>query len=356
MKVKIILVLLLSVISCNTNSNNLKKKENNNTVINKGIHVSTTIIQAKNFNTQLISNGVIETKAMAKLRFKIAERITKIYVKNGQRVSKGTILAKLDNSLLANQVQQAKVAFQTADVRLKREKVIFSIHKIPESEANPRIIKTVYANSGYNEAEIQLKNAQLRYNQTILKAPFSGVITNLTTKAGNHISNSDIFCTLLSQSKNQTQVVFSILEQELSFIKKGMPITLNTFSDKDKIFTGKVIEINPTVDENGLIQIKANLDKTDVVLLNGMHVKIIVNQPMKDVIVIPKEALVLRSNKEVVFTVKNGLAKWNYVEILHENSSSYAIKKGLKIGDTIIVTGNLNLAHDAVVKPNLITD
>lgn len=350
-KLKILFFFSVFIVSC---KNELKQEINSthNKVVSQGINVLTEVIQAEDFNTQLISNGIIENKAKADLRFKTGERIAKIYVKNGQYVKKGTVLAQLDNSLLANQIQQAKITLKNAEVSLTREKIIFEIYKKKESNVNQNILKTVYANSGYNEAKARLQNAQLTYNQTILKAPFSGTITNLTTKVGNHISNSDIFCTLLSQSKNQTQVVFAILEQEINFVEKGMVVTLNTFSDKDIIFTGKIVEINPMVDENGLIKIKATLDKTYANLLNGMHVKITINKPIKNVIVVPKKALVLRSNKEVVFTVKNGLAKWNYVEVLHENSANYAIKKGLKIGDTIIVSNNLNLAHDAKVNMN----
>ncbi|MDG2436788.1 MAG: hypothetical protein P8L89_06775, partial [Polaribacter sp.] len=55
-------------------------------------------------------------------------------------------------------------------------------------------------------------------------------------------------------------------------------------------------------------------------------------------------------------TVENGLAKWNYVELAGENNDSYAIKKGLKISDTLIVSGNLNLSHDAKVNATFVND
>ena len=156
---------------------------------------------------------------------------------------------------------------------------------------------------------------------------------------------------LILVSHQQLEVVFSVLENELSFVKKNQAVTITSFVDKSKNYMGVVSEINPMVDENGLIQVKAKVNIPDNTLFDGMNVKVIINQPIHDVIVIPKEALVLRSNKEVVFTVKEGLAKWNYVEVLDENSSSYALKKGLKLGDTIIVSGNMNLSHDARVAP-----
>ena len=159
-----------------------------------------------------------------------------------------------------------------------------------------------------------------------------------------------MFCTVIAQQK--LEVVFSVLENELSFIKKNQAVLISSFVDESKSYKGAITEINPIVDKNGLIQIKAKVNIPDNTLFDGMHVKVIINQPIKDVIVIPKEALVLRSNKEVVFTVEDGLAKWNYVEVQDENSTSYAIKKGLKLGDTIVVSGNMNLAHDSKVKTN----
>lgn len=66
--------------------------------------------------------------------------------------------------------------------------------------------------------------------------------------------------------------------------------------------------------------------------------------------VIPKSALVLRSGKQVVFTLKNDMAIWNYVQTQLENSDSYTlVGEEIKEGDLVIATGNVNLAHEAPV-------
>lgn len=348
-----IIVLFMLFLSCK-NEKEVRENESHTQTKPAKINVNTTIITPQTFNKQIISNGVVETANKADLHFKTSERIKRIYVKNGQQVSKGKLLASLDNKMLANQVKQAKIALKNAEVNLLREKIIFGIHKIKEKDANPHILKTVYSKSGYKEAKANLEKAQLQYQQSFLKAPFSGVISNIKTKKGNYITTSDVFCTLVGSNKQKTEVVFSVLEQELPFVKKGAKIQISTFADSNTVFQGTISEINPLVDENGLIQIKATIDSKNNNLLNGMHVKIIINNALKDVVVIPKTALVLRSNKEVVFTVKNNLAKWNYVTISDENSTQYAVKKGLKVGDTIIISNNLNLAHDALIKPNFI--
>ena len=80
-----------------------------------------------------------------------------------------------------------------------------------------------------------------------------------------------------------------------------------------------------------------------------MNVKVIIEEKVSYQLVIPKQAVVLRSEKQVVFTLQTGKAKWNYVKTGLENISSFSINEGLKQGDTIIYDGNLNLAHDAEV-------
>ena len=73
-------------------------------------------------------------------------------------------------------------------------------------------------------------------------------------------------------------------------------------------------------------------------------------------LVVPKPAVVLRDNQEVLFKIVGGKAYWTYVKTLLENSDSYAViahpDKGatLEPGDTVIVSGNLNLAHESGVE------
>ena len=67
-------------------------------------------------------------------------------------------------------------------------------------------------------------------------------------------------------------------------------------------------------------------------------------------LVIPKQAVVLRSEKQVVFTYSAGKAKWVYVKTGLENISSFVVTEGLVAGDSVIYEGNLNLAHDSGVE------
>ena len=113
---------------------------------------------------------------------------------------------------------------------------------------------------------------------------------------------------------------------------------------------GRVSEINPWVNENGMVQIKATVSYHPQ-LVEGMNVRVSAFRSVGKQWVVPKTAVVLRTGKQVVFTVVDGKAVWNYVQTGLENATEYTVTgETLKEGDPVIVTGNINLAHESPVK------
>ncbi len=346
----ILFLLILVLCSCNTKETNVSQEQEKEIKIteNEGVSVSTVVVEEQVFQKQIIANGTIEALKKTELRFKTSERIASLKVKNGDKVKKGQTLAVLDNAILLNDLNRATLDLDKAKSKLQEEKINYGVGSLEEEKIEAKVLKNLKIKSGYYEAQNALEKAQLLYNQTIVVAPFNGVVANIEVKQGNYITSADVFCSIVGQQ--QLEAKFSILENELPFVNKGQAVTVIPFANNNTVIKGRITEVNPIVDENGLIAIKARLETSKSMLFDGMHVKTIINKPIENCIVVPKQALVLRSNKEVVFTVEDGLAKWNYVELLDENSSSYAIKKGLKKGNVVIVSNNMNLSHDAKVK------
>ena len=130
---------------------------------------------------------------------------------------------------------------------------------------------------------------------------------------------------------------------------KGMPIGIAPFIDDSLMITGSVTQINPQVDDNGMVKITASFLNPGQ-LIDGMNVKVVIKKPVPDRIVVPKEALVIRQGKDVIFVRQDTLAIWKYVTVEFENSTSVSISEGIEPGDLVIVSGNVNLAHETVVK------
>lgn len=150
------------------------------------------------------------------------------------------------------------------------------------------------------------------------------------------------------------EVDFSVLESELPLLKVGDRVTVIPYTAFKEAFQGRVVSINPIVDEQAMVRVKARIEGRPSSLYDGMNVKVSVFRVVENALVVPKTAVVLRSGKQVVFTLRKGEAYWNYVHTVLENMNEYALAEGgeeaLTEGDTVIVTGNLNLAHETPVK------
>lgn len=308
-----------------------------------------TVMELKetDFNHELISNGKLAARQTAELYFESAEPIAHIYVKNGDRVRKGQKIAELAAFRLENKKTTALDALQKAELELK-DVLIGQGYMLKDSAKVPtETMKLARIQSGYDQALAAYQLAVYEEERGTLTAPFDGIIANLFSKEHNVASTSEAFCTLIN---NQTlEASFTVLENELPLIKQGDRVEVSPFAVAGLKTDGYISEINPLIDENGMVQVKAALRSGDK-LYEGMNVQICIHRSLGKQLVVPKEAVVLRSGKQVVFTLVNDRANWVYVHTGLENATSYTITDGLKAGDIVITSGNINLAHEAPVK------
>lgn len=330
--------------------------------------IETTVLQGKTFYQELAGNGKVTAVRSAEVRFKTVERIAHVWVRNGQRVQKGQKLAELDKFRLERSLAQAKDNLEQSKLSLQDILIGrgYSLEEITQlvdkglktsSDTNASSTDEFYlasVKSGYNKAFIAYELAAKELEQATLKAPFSGVVANLTAKAENLSSTGEPFCLVIDDA--QPEVTFTVLESELIMVRPGYSVSIIPFAERDpqERVWGEVTEVNPYVESNGMVKVKAQVSNNGK-LVEGMNVKVTLRHPMKESLVIPKSAVVMRSGKPVVFTLTHGKAQWNYVEVLAENSDSCTVAprtkeyEGLSVGDTVIVKGNLNLAHDSEI-------
>ena len=340
----LIVLILISFTGCQT-ENKQKKQQNKQELQSKNIKVKTNIAVKSIFNKQILTNGIIKATKKTNLHFKNTGYLQHIYAKNGNLVKKGTLIASLDNKLLYNALKSKEIARDKAKQKYEELLLSYDINDSLNTVHNKKLL----LQSGLAEAQNQLQEAHIRYQNSMIYAPFSGIVANCQTTTGNLISPSDTIATLINP--NTYHVVFKLMENEVSLVKKGLQIDIQSLSNKQQTQKAIIDDINPVIAPDGTALIKAKITGNSHRLIEGTHTDVIVNIPVSDMILIPKEALVIRSDKDVVFTLHQGkFAKWNYVEVFGENKTHYAISKGLKEGDTIIVSNNMNLAHDAVVE------
>ena len=315
-------------------------------------YVDTMTLHTSTFNKQIVCNGRLRAKAMSELNFVTQGVTAEIYVREGMMVSKGTLIASLDKRERLRELERAEKELERAKVELV-DKLIGLGYDATMKNVPQDVMKRAEVTSGYFSAQYQLQSAKKALEECNLYAPFSGRIANL--EARPYQNNSKI-CTLIDDS--QFEVEFKILEAEFKSVKKGRHVKVSPFVNDSLVFDGVITEINPMVDDKGLIKVMARLDNKSSELMDGMNVSIIVEEEIQDMYVVPKDAVVERDGYHVVFLYEEGQAVWTYVDVLHSNINSFAItgcqRKETTIheGDIVITSGNLNLADGTEVKLN----
>jgi RND family efflux transporter MFP subunit len=305
-------------------------------------------LKMQDFHHETVSNGTISARRKADLRFQTSEPVAAIYVGNGDKVSKGQKIAMLDRFKLHNSLVQAgdnlaKSRLELQDVLIGQGYTLADSAKVPAE-----VMKIARLRSNYDQSLNQYEVALYNYDHSVLYAPFGGVVANLFTKEYNIPASSEPFCTIIDSER--PEVVFMILENELSLVRSGDKVVITPYAFTGSMTEGRIMEINPLVDKNGMVRIKAQAGAAKDKLYDGMNVKVRIRKTVGRQLVIPKEALVLRTNKKVVFTLKDGKALWNYVQTGMENSAGYVVTEGLNENDSVIYEGNINLAHESPVK------
>jgi len=305
------------------------------------------------FTKEIVSNGKLKSTQKSDLQFKTAETIVEILVSNGSWVKAGQVIARIDKEDLEQQYKQALINLEKSDLELQD---FFLSHAQlladTTSEEGKNKFRIAEIRSGYAEAKVSLEIAKRNLRSTELKSPFNGKVVNLDRKVYEQSKPGEVFCTIIDDSR--FEVEFKVIESEITSIELGKKVNVEVHANNVSL-GGKITEINPIVDENGLITAKATTSNPGN-LYDGMNVRVLIENEVTNQLIVPKTAVVLRQNQEVLFTYKSGIAFWTYVQTQYENSDSYAViahpeKNGsLNSGDTVIVNGNLNLAHESMVE------
>ena len=310
--------------------------------------VTVDTLRRRDFVRELISNGRLIAAKRSTLSFPVTGTIVAIHAGNGEGVNRGAVIARIDTTEYAVQLHKSQLALDKS--RLEFYDVLVGLgYPVGDTINVPvEVLRLARIRSGYADALASLQSARRNLEQCSLCAPFSGKVANVHL----YENAKGEFCTLLDDRR--LNVRFTVLESEYGQLRRGQEVTITPFADLRKEVKGRIIAINPSIDEHGQVQVDAEV-ANDGTLSDGMNVRVAVRQKIAGQLVVPKSAVVIRDNLEVLFRYKEGRAQWTYVHTSLANSREYVVEANrdrsaeLDPGDLIIVSGNLNLADGSEV-------
>lgn len=316
--------------------------------LNNDVKVSPCIMDV--FAKRTILTGVIKARESASISSLVGGMINKLQMADGQHIRKNDILLSLDDTEDVYALEQAKI--RHSDATIKKNDLLMQYGGAPDDHAsvNAQQLKVIFSNTGYLKTIQDIKELEYRIGRKKIKAPFDGIVADMKVKPYEIISAGQQLCTLINPATYE--VSFMVMENYALKMRKGQTITVHPLHAPNVRMTAGINTINPKVNDQGLVEVRAKLNGNASHLFENMNMQVFLEEKTKPYILVPKSALVRRSERTVVFTYEEATmtAKWNYVTIVDENDTQYAISDGLKPGQLIIYDGNLNLDHGAKVR------
>jgi membrane fusion protein (multidrug efflux system) len=280
--------------------------------------------------------GSLRSDESITVRPEVAGRISAIGFNEGQRVAKGATLVKLDPSINAADVEQARANLKLAKSKFDRATDLAKSNFISgqakdEAENNLRVA----------EAALQLAEAKLA--KTEIKAPFSGIIGLRVVSVGDYVKEGADVVNL--EAIDPLKVDFRVPEIYMRQVQVGQSLEVVLDALPGKSYEGKVFAINPLVDSTGRsIVIRAQVKNADTALRPGMFARVrLITRDSQEALVVPEQAIVPQGDEQYVFKVVDGKAVRSKVTVGQRRDGKVEVLGGLAGGDTVVSAGQLKL-------------
>jgi len=308
--------------------------------------VSTMLVKDTVFSHYIDIQGNIDTKQNLIIYPEFAGALSQVYVKSGQNVTKGQILARIDDGGLSSQLAQIETQATLAKTTFERQKNLWN-QKIGSE------IQFLQAKTNYEAQMKAVAQIKSQLGKTVVKAPFSGIIDEVITDKGQVVGPGQPLMRIVNLS--DMYVTANVPESFIGKIKNNAIVAVSIKSI-GKTYNGKVRQIGNFINPNNRsFSIEVAVPNTDKLLRpNQVAVLKIEDYKKENAILLPENCITENAaGNKIVYTVnpteKEPKATRKIIEIGLTSGASVEIKKGISKGDHVILEGARSIQNkDAV--------
>jgi len=335
----------------------------------------------------LNASGYVTARRAATVSSKVTGKVIEIVIEEGMEVKAGQLLAKLDASNVEaghrlsqaqldsarKSLEETRSNIELAEKELARYRTLVAAQAgnqadLDRAEAqvrslNARLMKQT-AEISVAEAEVAQWKQQI--DDTIIVAPFGGVVTSKNAQPGEMISPMSVggftrtgICTIVDMTSLEIEV--DVNESYINRVTAGQPVEATLDSYPDVKMPAKVIAIIPTADrQKATVKVRVGFEKIDLRILPDMAVKVSFREntateaPVAGKIIsVPKSAIDDDNGRSIVWVVRDEKVERRAVEVSQTTGEESIITAGLSSGETIITSSSEKLSDGTKIKiPN----
>jgi len=331
------------------------------------VHVITVSAEGSGGSgASLDASGYVVARRKATLSAKISGKIAELHFEEGQKVQSGDIIARLDDSndqaSLAQAravLSQAKAAFENAERYYTRYQALKAQNAISTDLVENQRILYDTARTQYGVAQAQVNSAESALRDTVVRAPFAGVVTVRVAQIGEVVAPTASgggdtrtgILTIVDMDSLEVQVDVSENYIERVQVGGAAVIHLDAFPDWD--IPGSVIAIIPTADQaKGTVAVRVAIKSKDARILPNMAARVgFMTAPEKGAVQavsrvsVPVSAVIANGKTGSVFLINDGKAEKREVALGLKTAQTITVLSGISAGDRL-AGDNLDKLHD----------
>ena len=331
-----------------------------------------TLTSPSQAHSVLAANGYVVAQRKAAVASKGTGRLVYLGVEEGDRVTKGEIIARLDDQDMVASLAKARAdlevaradSFQTRNT-LERTRALFASKLASRADLDFAEAQHLKVGANITSARAAVEQAEVAMEYTRIRAPFNGTVLTKNADVGEIVapfaSSANSRGAVVSMADMESlQVEADVSESNITRVRVGQPCEITLDAYPDIRYRGTVHKIVPTADRaKATVLTKVAFRELDERVLPDMSAKVaFLGEELSDSaaaaparLTVPSTAITERDGKQVVFTIREGRAAETAVRTGEQLGAQTVVLQGLAQGETVINRPPATLSGGAKVKP-----
>lgn len=261
----------------------------------------------------------------------------------GQKVAAGAVLVELDNGENRAKIQEMRANQENIQQSYDRAKLLLQSQAMARSKADD-LEKQLEA------AEAKLKAEQVKFSDTVLRAPFAGKLGVRQMSLGSLVKPGDVITTL--DDISMIKLEFQVPETVLSDVKPGQTVAAISAAYPNRKFEGTVSIVDTRIDPvTRSVLVRASIPNNDEALRPGMFLTVQLATARKaDALLVPEESIIAQGGRQFVFAINEGRAQRTKILVGRRLAGQVEVTEGLTSDSQVIVAGLQKVRDGAPVR------
>jgi RND family efflux transporter MFP subunit len=296
-------------------------------------------------------SGTLEPELAATMRAEVAGNVIQVLADDGQSVKRGQVLVRIDETGLREAYLSARAALRSAEAtaqvaqrNAQRAERLRAAGAVADREVEDAQTAATTADGQVADARARLVSAERQLAKTVLRAPFDGVVGQVTVSEGDVVQSGNPLLSVLGPSTLRLEA--SVPAEDIGAVTPGTPVEFTISGFTGRTFSGTIARVSPAVDPaTRQVRVIVTLANARRALVAGLFAEGHVANERRTAVVVPRAAIDARGIRPLVVRLKAGRVERVEVEtgLQDRASERVEVRRGVAAGDTVLTGGAAGL-------------